>query len=325
MVTARGRPRPTHALQKELRARATLIGFAAILVWSSLAALTVLAAGIPPFQLTAMAFTIATLLGVAFIARRGTPLSAWLRLPPLLWPIGIAGLFGYHALYFLALAHAPPLEANLVNYLWPLLIVVFSALLPARLQPGPFGWWHLAGALLGFAGVALILSGAPTGGPNGTGASAERWLGLGAALAAAFVWSAYSVLSRLFGEVPSEAVTGFCLLTALLAAGAHLALETTVWPSSLSGWLAVLLIGLGPVGGAFYVWDHGMKHGDIRLLGAASYLTPLLSTLALVATGLGEASGRLWLACGLIIAGALLAARIWRLAGTRARQEGAGG
>jgi drug/metabolite transporter (DMT)-like permease len=275
----------------------------AVCLWSLLASLTALAREIPPFQLAAMSFAIAGALGCAYIVVSGKGLASLRFVPLPAWALGVAGLFGYHFLYFLALRTAPALEANLLNYLWPLLIVLFSALLPAGGKRQGLRWWHLAGALLGLAGTLLILT---AGGKAGF--SAQAWGGYMAAAGAAFVWAFYSVLSRHFAHVPSSAVAGYCLLTAVAAALCHLVFETTVWPSNASGWAAVAGLGAGPVGLAFYVWDHGVKHGDIRVLGAAAYATPLLSTLLLVLFGLGQASPALWAACALITGGAILAA-----------------
>lgn len=282
---------------------ATAIGFLAIILWSLLATLTAATAdpggrgGIPPFQLAAMTFLIGGLVGVgSWIAR---PQSAKaLRQKPIVWALGIGGLFGYHALYFFALRLAPPAEAGLISYLWPLLIVLFAALLPGE----KLRLAHVAGALLGFAGVAVLIAGR-----GSLSARVEDLPGYVCAFVAAFVWAGYSVLSRRFGEVPTDAVAGFCLVTAFLSLLCHLAFETTVWPQESSQWLAVLALGLGPVGLAFYVWDIGMKRGDIRLLGVSSYAAPLLSTLLLVVAGFAQASLALALSCILIVAGALLA------------------
>ena len=112
------------------------------------------------------------------------------------------------------------------------------------------------------------------------------------ALCAALAWSSYSVLSRRFASVPSEAITGFCLVTAVLAGICHLVFEQTIWPAEPLQWAAVVGLSLGPVGLAFYVWDIGVKQGDIQVLGAASYLTPLLSTLVLILTGYAEYTQR---------------------------------
>jgi len=278
---------------------ATLIGMTAILMWSLLSVLTVATGHIPAFQLAAMTFAIGALVGVLGLIGRPGAIVAW-RQRPVAWIVGVGGLFGYHALYFLALRFAPPAEAGLLNYLWPLLIVLLSSLLPGeRLSPH-----HVVGALLGLAGTILLLAG-----NAGAGFSPGQLPGLAAALVAAFVWATYSVLSRRLKAVPTDAVGGFCLATALLAALMHALLETTVWPDTSLQWLAVIALGIGPVGAAFYAWDIGMKRGDIRVLGAASYATPLLSTAFLILAGFAEPSANIMLAAVLIAGGGLIAAR----------------
>jgi drug/metabolite transporter (DMT)-like permease len=278
---------------------ATLIGLTAILMWSLLAVLTVATGRIPAFQLAAMTFAIGALAASAsWIARPGAFRA--LRQPPLVWIVGVGGLFGYHALYFLALRLAPPAEAGLLNYLWPLLIVLFSSLLPGeRLKPH-----HIVGALLGLAGTVLLFAG-------NTSAYFEQaqTAGLAAAFVAAFVWAAYSVMSRKLKAVPTGAVAGFCFATALLAFAVHLAVEVTVWPESAAQWLAIIALGVGPVGAAFYAWDIGMKRGDIRVLGAASYATPLLSTAFLIMAGFAKPSAAIAVAAVLIAGGGLIAAK----------------
>src|SRR5450755_4380516 len=278
---------------------ATLIGLTAILMWSLLAVLTVATGKIPAFQLAAMTFAIGALMGsLTWIGRPDAILS--LRQSPLAWIVGVGGLFGYHALYFLALRFAPPAEAGLLNYLWPLLIVLFSSLLPGeRLAPH-----HVIGALLGLAGTVLLFAG-----NSGHGVTPGQLPGLIAAFVAAFVWAAYSVMSRKLKSVPTDAVAGFCLATALLAGLVHGFVEVTVWPETIVQWLAILALGVGPVGAAFYAWDIGMKRGDIRVLGAASYATPLLSTAFLIMAGFAEPSASLAIAAVLIAGGGLIAAK----------------
>ena len=278
---------------------ATLIGLTAILMWSWLAALTMATGKIPAFQLAAMTFAIGGLVGCLSWIRRPDAVRA-LRQRPAAWIVGVGGLFGYHALYFLALRFAPPAEAGLLNYLWPLLIVVFSSLLPGeRLAPH-----HIIGALLGLAGTVLLFAG------NSSGGFAPGQLpGLVAAFVAAFVWAAYSVTSRRLKSVPTDAVAGFCLATALLAALVHGLVEVTVWPDTLAQWLAIAALGIGPVGAAFYAWDVGMKRGDIRVLGAASYATPLLSTAFLILAGFAKPSANIAAAAVLIAGGGLIAAK----------------
>lgn len=283
------------------RSTATLIGFSAVLLWALLAWLTAVSGAMPAFQLTAITFAIG---GLSLVVMRPASLRA-LRQPLPVWLLGVGGLFGYHAAYFFALRNAPPVEAGLINYLWPVLIVVFSALLPGeRLR-----WHHLAGSALALVGAGLVVTRG-----EGLGFAPEYGLGYAAALVAALLWSGYSVLSRRFAHVPSDAITGFCLATAVLATACHLAFETTIWPDNPWQWAAVVALGLGPVGLAFYVWDIGVKRGDIQVLGAASYATPLLSTLVLIVSGVAPYSNVILAAALLIVAGAVLAARDMLLA-----------
>lgn len=278
--------------------KATLIGGTAILMWATLALLTTLSGTIPPFQMTAMSFTIAFLIGLSLWLRKGGRLLDRLKLPGSVWVLGIFGLFGYHFFYFMALRNAPAVEASLIAYLWPLLIVVFSALLPGE----KLRWFHWVGGLAGFIGAGLLVT-------KGSSLSFDPQYSLGylAALVCALTWSTYSILSRWFGAVPTDAVGGFCGATALLALLCHLLFEQTVWPGGLE-WLAVLALGLGPVGAAFFTWDYGVKRGNIKVLGAFSYAAPLLSTLLLITCGLATASWIILIACLFITGGAVLAA-----------------
>ena len=280
---------------------ATLIGSSAVVMWGLLALLTTLTGSVPPVQLAALSFSVATLVAVAKWLLRGENVMAHLRQPLGAWALGTAGLFGYHFFYFMALRHAPPVEAGLIAYLWPLLIVLFSALLPGeRLR-----WYHLMGALAGLAGAGLLI----TRGQGLQGFQAEHAFGYTMAIGCALTWSSYSVLNRRFTHVPTDAVGGFCAATALLAAVCHVAFERTVWPADSGEWLAVLGLGLLPVGLAFFTWDFGTKHGDIRVLGAAAYAAPLISTTLLIAFGKGHASWAVTAGCFLIVGGAVLAAK----------------
>ena len=260
---------------------ATLVGFTAILMWSLLAALTVATGAVPPFQLAAVCFAIGGALGLIWTGIRGElrlltgqPLSVWLH--------GVGGIFGYHFFYFTALRHGSPAEVSLIAYLWPLLIVLFSAALPGhRLKVH-----HVVGAVLGFVGVAVIVLG------RGRGLIITE-----------------PVSNRIFSKVPTSLVTGFCLVSSFLAGICHLLFEQTLWPQTALAWWAVLGLGVGPVGLAFFVWDYGCKQGDLRVLGAGAYLAPLLSTAALLALGLESPRLSIIIAAFLITGGAMIAAR----------------
>ncbi len=284
--------------------RATLIGFTAVLLWALLALFTVGTAPVPPLQLNAICFAIGGGIGVVWVSATG----GWARLRGVsvwVYLFGTVGLFGYHFLYFSALRDAPAAEAGLIAYLWPLLIVLFSGLLPGeRLSAG-----HLVGAVVSFVGAALLLA------RGEVGFSSHYTLGYVLAGLCALTWSSYSVLSRRLGTVPTDVVAVYCLATAILSLVAHLAVEVTAWPSTALGWASIIGLGLGPVGIAFYTWDIGVKRGNIQLLGTASYAAPLLSTVVLILAGIARPSAVLILAAILITAGAVIAALAGRRTG----------
>jgi drug/metabolite transporter (DMT)-like permease len=284
------------------RGRATLAGFGAIGLWALLAPLGVAAGPVPPFLLTALSFAVGGTVGLMPQLAGGRSTAALLRVPGVAWLLGVGAFFGYHALYFTALQSLPPVEALLIINLWPLLIVLFTGLLPGeRLLPG-----HLLGVACGLAGAAILVLGKAGPLPDLPGSGS---LGYAAAIGCALIWSGYSVLNRrLLADMPSDAVTGFCLATAVLAFFAHLALEPSGWPRGWA-WLAVLGLGLGPVGAAFFLWDRGTKRGSLQVLGAAAYLAPLMGTVLLLLMGRGRPSLGLAVAAVLIVGGAAMAGR----------------
>ena len=263
----------------------------AIALWAMLAALALRLAAVPPFLLTGVALAIGSLVGARAFLRRPPPLAAL--------ALGLYGLFGFHFFLFLALRHAPPVEANLVNYLWPLLIVVLAPVLVPGVR---FSARHGAAALLGFAGAALLIaSGAGTWGGG-------EAIGYAFAAASAFIWSTYSLLTRRFAHFPTAYVAWSCLASGAAAVACHFLFEPRYAPTAAEwAWLAVL--GAGPMGAAFFLWDRAMKRGDPRAIGNLAYLTPLLSTLALVALGEGTLTPLALAAMGSILAGAWWGAR----------------
>jgi len=270
------------------------IALLTIVVWSSLAFLSTRVNALPSFLAVGVALTVGGLVGFVRVREWKVPLKTF--------AVGVGGIFGYHALLFAAFRLAPTLEVNLINYLWPLLIVMLS---PLFLRGVKLGKRHIVGALLGFAGAFLIVGG---GGFRPDAAALPGYL---LAAAAAFVWASYSLLTKRLPSFPTGAVGGFCLASGLLSLGLY-GLELALSPlSSLPtlrflDWLFLVLLGLGPMGGAFYLWDAAMKKGDPRAIGSLSYLTPLLSTLNLVVLGGKSLSPIAGAAMGLIVSGAIL-------------------
>ncbi len=280
------------------RGRATWVGFIAVLLWALLALFTVGSAPVPPLLLNTLCFAIGGTLGLVWAGVTGA-LASLRQVPLSVYVFGTLGLFGYHALYFSALRLAPAAEAGLIAYLWPLLIVIFSGLLPGeRLGAG-----HLVGAAIAFVGAFMLLLG------GDMGFSAQYAGGYALAGLCALTWSGYSVLSRRLGDAPTATVAVFCLASSALSLPLHLVFEQTVLPATALGWASVIGLGVGPVGLAFFVWDIGVKQGDIQLLGTSSYAAPLLSTLVLVLAGVAAPSMNLLWATVLITGGAFVAAR----------------
>ena len=260
----------------------------AISLWGLLAALAVMLAAVPPFLLTGIALSIGALVGGRALLRPPPPVKALL--------LGIYGLFGFHFFLFLALRRAPPVEANLVNYLWPLLIVLLAPLIVPGVR---WSVRHAFAALVGFGGAALLIGSAAA--VLGKG----EMLGYAFAAASALVWSTYSLLTRRFRDFPTGHVSWFCLASGAASLACHFAFEPRYFPGA-SEWPWLVALGLGPMGAAFFLWDRALKRGDPRAIGNLAYLTPLLSTLVLVLTGAGTLGPIALLAMALILAGAWL-------------------
>lgn len=281
--------------------KANLFALGAIALWASLASLGVSLRHVPPFLLTGIALLIGSVLAWPSVMRDR---RAW-RVAPGTLALGVYGLFGFHFLLFIALRTAPPVEANLVNYLWPLLMVVLA---PVFLPGVTLRAAHVVAALLGFAGAAVaILGGASAGGA--TGASGGWSWGYLPALGSAFIWSSYSLMTRRVAHFPTAAVGLFGLLSGLLSLLCHALLEPSVTLTARDG-LLLALMGLGPLGAAFFLWDKALKEGDARQIGILSYLTPLASTALLIVVSGRAFSGSIALSAAMIIGAAVLGTRV---------------
>jgi drug/metabolite transporter (DMT)-like permease len=261
----------------------------AIALWGVLAALALQLAAMPPLLLTGIALLIGASVGGRALLQRPPPLAAL--------ALGVYGLFGFHFFLFLALRHAPPVEANLINYLWPLLIVVLA---PAIVPGVAWSARHGIAALLGFTGAALLIGAGAMGAAGG-----GETIGYAFAAVSAVIWSTYSLMTRRFAHFPTAYVAWFCLASGIAALACHLVLEPRYWPRPQE-WLFLLALGLGPMGAAFFLWDRALKRGDPRVIGNLAYLTPLLSTLALALATRATLQPAAFAAMALILAGAWL-------------------
>ncbi|RYF42269.1 MAG: DMT family transporter [Comamonadaceae bacterium] len=273
---------------------ANLYALGAIALWATLATLGLALKHLPPFLLTGIALVIGSV--------PAWPLYKQWKVPASTLALGVYGLFGFHFLLFIALRIAPPVEANLVNYLWPLFIVVLA---PVILPGLKLKAAHVVAALVGFAGAAMAILGAGSASASG----AWSW-GYLPALGSAFIWGTYSLLTRKVQAFPTAAIGLFGLVSGLLSLACHAALEPRA-AISAQDWLLLAVMGLGPLGAAFFLWDKALKLGDARHIGILSYLTPLASTALLMAVTGRPLSWSIALAAVMIIGAAIL--------GTRAR------
>lgn len=279
---------------------ASLIGLSALVMWSSLATLSVMVRDVPPFQLLAIGMFLGGLSGALTWPFRPGAWKEALLLPPHIWGIGLYGLFFYHLCFFLAMRWAPPLQANIINYLWPLFMIVLAAIF---LPGGKLQRYHVIGLGIGILGVAAALIAEPHA------LNRSYVLGYLCAAGCALSWSSYTVLCRYFKRISTDTVTGFCFATGLLALVVHLLFEATVWPTSNEAWAALFLIGLFPTGIAFYAWDIGIKQGNLILLGLVSYVTRIVSSVFLWLFGYAEFTAGAVIGIVLVTIGAVIASR----------------
>ncbi len=264
----------------------------AILLWSSLAYLVTQLNHVPPFLLLAISLILGGSLSIV-------KYRSW-KLQWSLIVFGVCGIFGYHLFLFLALRFAPAVEANLINYLWPLLIILMA---PLILKDNQLTRYNIFGGLLGFSGAALLIAN-----KNGLNLSPDYFLGYLLAVLAALTWASYSLLSKRLPHFSSATVGLFCLLSGLISLAIHFGFEDTPNLTDID-WLFLILLGIGPMGIAFYCWDLALKNGDAKIIGTLSYLTPLLSTLLLVLMSNRQFDGQLLLAISLIVGGAFIGSK----------------
>lgn len=273
--------------------KADLLTLGAIFLWASLASLAMLLSEIPPLLLTGIGLIIGAAVSLPSL-RLG--IKPW-KVPVKTLLLGVYGLFGYHFMLFLGLQNAPAVEANLVNYLWPLLIVLLSPVFTKSLA---LNFRYVLAAISGFAGAALAIT------SNGAGFGFDSIeLGYLFALAAAVIWATYSLGTTKVPSFPTPAIGLFALVSGVLAILAHFLFEPAASISS-GDWVLLAVLGAGPLGGAFYLWDAALKIGDPRRIGLLAFLTPLLSTALLVLVSGGSVSWQLLIATALIVGGALL-------------------
>jgi len=275
--------------------KATGLALLAILLWSTLALAGNGLKDIPRFLLLGVTFLTSGL--VSGLDRQG-----W-QVPSKVFVVGVGGIFGYHLLYFTAFTKAPAVEVNLLNYLWPLLILLFS---PVFIKGSRLHTNHIIGASLGLVGAGLIATGGKLN------MNFQYLDGYVLAAVAAVIWAVYSLATKRLSPFPTRTVGAFLLISGILsmaiffAGGGSYPQIAAVSPRQ---WLFLVLVGIGPMGAAFFLWDAALKNGDPRTIGSLAYLTPLLSTLNLMFFAGQKLTSATLIAMILIITGAVIGSR----------------
>ncbi len=244
-----------------------MMAFGAVIIWGSLVVLNMKLIHVPAMMVGGISLTFAGIISCF-------NLKTW-NLPWRTLLVGVSGVFSYNLLYYLAFRYAPAVEANLLNYLWPLLIVVMT---PLFIKEMKLSLNHIIGALLGFIGAALIVTG---GHLNIEIKSLSGYL---IAIGAAFCWAIYSLKIKKLPPFPSEAVSVFCFISGILMLVIYftsIGNISEITRLTITDWTLLLILGIVTNGISYILWNKAMKLGDPRVIGSIAYLTPLLSTFAL--------------------------------------------
>jgi drug/metabolite transporter (DMT)-like permease len=264
----------------------------AVILWSLAPALAAAARAVPPLQLSAACLAVAGLVTWP-VTRRSRPLAGTgFGLAPSAWVLTPTLMLGAVGLYFAALRRGPPAEVALVTYTWPVLFVVAAEVLATRRVRLP----ALAGCALAFGGAGLVLM------PAGSGGAAP-WVGYGCAFLSGTCWAGFALVARAQSAPLTPAMPRVFALAALAAAAGHGVYESTLWPFPEGLALWIVLIGAGPYGVAFLLWDAALQRGPSATVGTLAYAVPVLSAIFLVAFGMAAADWKLPVAAAAVAGG----------------------
>lgn len=266
--------------------KSIIFGLVTILLWSSLATFGNLLLHLPPFYVLGLSFIIGSL--PAFFKYKEMFPSKEVLI------CGVIGYFGYHFFLFYSFRFAPAIEANLINYTWPVILVVLT---PVFFPDSRLKWFHYVGVVFSLMGTALLVAG------KGGQFQVENFKGYLLAAGAAITWPLYSLIKKRLGAAPIWSIGTSCFFAGVLCLITHLFIEPRVVLQTPDA-IKIFFMGIGPFGAAFYTWDLATRKGDMRIIGSLTYLTPVLSTLALVLVADQNLNSSTLLAMVLIVGGA---------------------
>lgn len=279
---------------------ATLTGYGALLMWSCYALMVTFLNDIPTFEL----LTIVFLGGFLIMAVRLTIRGEWnkIKQPWLIWLVGIGGIIGNDMANIAALKAAPPIQVTLINYLWPMLVVVLASFLPTE----HFTKKHFISSIIGLMGIYILVT-------HGQGLAGFNWTylkGYVLAFSGSLIWAIYCVISRYHSQTPIEMLGMYFGVGVIISLISHFSYENTIFPSSLQ-WLILAAMVLTTSGVAYYCWDYGCKKGDVKLLSILTYGNPVISTLVLIAFTPAQYNDYIAVACSFVILAWLICTVKW--------------
>lgn len=278
----------------------TGIGYIALLFWVLAAPFAAHVRALPLFEALTITFCVSfTLSAIKF-----TVCGHWYRLkqPLIVILLGFIGVYGNQVFFVASFKYAPAAHADLINYLWPILVLIFTGLLPNE----RFDFRQVIAACCGFMGVYVLLF------KGASGFDSHYLLGYFFAFAGAVVWAVYSLSARFFAELPVEIVGLYCGLAMLFSFIIHISNEPTVMPQA-SQWATLILMGITTQGLAYFFWDFAVKKGDFKRLSLLSYANPILSIFFLILLGTAKPTVELAIACLLVSAGGAIGIIPWTL------------
>lgn len=275
---------------------ATGVGCIAILLWSVGALITTTFKNLPSYEIISITLGSASLTLFATIAWQGKwDVFEKAELFPIL--LATCAITGLQYFYNEAFKYAPALDADLINYLWPIHLLLLSTILPnERLRMN-----QLLGAILAFLGIMVLLITTTAHSLPG----ANYVYGCFAALLDGLLWASYMIITRYFKRNPYEMTAVYFGLGALFTLTLHFKYETYVAPTYTQS-AGLLTMGVFVIGSAYTLWTYGIKYGNYKLMSVIAYLTPILSVGFLALFRKATLSSSMMLACLLVTLGGTL-------------------
>lgn len=210
--------------------------------------------------------------------------------------LGFLGLFLYSALYYYGIRQLTSQEACILNYLWPIMTVLFtSILLKEKLSTG-----KILGLLCSFAGIVIL----SVGGGHSNGS--HVFLGIAACVIAAACYGMFSALNKK-ADYDQDITMMILWLTVAVCSGIYGMIFGDWMPISGSTWLGLLWLGVVVDAIAYLLWALAINGSEnTASIANLAFLVPLLSMVLSVVFLKEPFQIRTLLAMAFIIGGILL-------------------